>query len=100
MNRDEKLRKLRNVWLSLRAHPDNLPNSEFEIMMNHLEELMDYEESSSIIWIDPADEKPCYGDLILIQAPPEQKKTPWVTTYDRYTTLIAGSKYAVIYHVK
>jgi len=49
-----------------------------------------------INWAYFNDEKPNYGDQILIQDTPEQMTAPRVEIYDRDTTWIDGSRYAVI----
>ena len=49
-----------------------------------------------INWAYFSENKPSYGDQILIQDPPEQMTTPRVEVYDRTTEWIDGSRYAVI----
>lgn len=49
-----------------------------------------------INWAYFNENKPSYGDQILIQDPPEQMTTPRVEIYDRNTTWFDGSRYAVI----
>jgi len=49
-----------------------------------------------INWAYFPEDKPSYGDEILIQYPPEQMTAKTVTIYDRETELIDGCKYLVI----
>jgi len=47
-------------------------------------------------WVEFTEKKPNYGDLIVVQPPPEQLTNPYLTVFDRDTEWIDGCCYVVI----
>lgn len=75
---------------------DILPESYQDLLNDTIMAVKKLPIHGVINWAYFNDEKPNYGDQILIQCPPEQMSTPRVEIYDRNTTWIDGSRYAVI----